>query len=131
MSRPDPDLTPAPKPAGYFDPKPDSNEAHRMRGVAVMRRGTHRRLVFAIGKLEMIDDPFSREFAFAVGGVADALTDVADNTAAVHGSLVSFVQAASEMRSADEAIAGIRRDLDVLNAIPQEMVNPSRRDLLA
>ena len=63
MSRPDPDMTNAPKAADYFDPKPDSNEAHRMKGLAIMRRGQHRRLVFAIGKLEMIDDPFDSELA--------------------------------------------------------------------
>ena len=61
MSRPDPDMANAPKAAGYFDPKPDSNEAHRMKGLAIMRRGQHRRLVFAIGKLEMIDDPFDSQ----------------------------------------------------------------------
>ena len=63
MSRPDVDMTNAPKPANYFDPKPLSNEAQRQKSLAVMRRGTHRRLVFAISKLEMIDDPFDSELA--------------------------------------------------------------------
>ena len=63
MSRPDPDMANAPKAAGYFDPQPDSNEAHRQKSLAVMRRGQHRRLVFAISKLDMIDDPFESHLA--------------------------------------------------------------------